>query len=213
MLDIKSIFTTFLNLKTDTSIVDSFDSSIPLPLRLVFEIKALYNQAKPNNLLFNTQDNLVNIDNLDLRNNPFTFLSENQGNWICQTELSNDNPTVIYDNRCGEREIISDNIAGFLTTYALQELTFTLNNISYLHWTIQVIRDIFVDLESIWTDKSYIYTGSKYSYYLLDNEVIFMNADSTTFFATNNLEKFKLIEEKINSHQHGFVASGADGSN
>ena len=208
MLSIKKLFTAFLDLKPDMNFVDTFEISIPLPLRELYEIKELYNQTKPNNQLFDTQDSLTNISKIDFSSNFFIFLLENQGNWICQTELGNDNPKVIYDDRCGEREVISDNLANFLTTYALQELTFVLDNISYLHWTEQTIREMFVDVKALWINKNYIYPNSNYSYYLLDNEVIFMNASSTSFFATNNIEKFNLIEEKINSRQHSIVASG-----
>ncbi|GAB2616198.1 hypothetical protein GCM10027035_10750 [Emticicia sediminis] len=197
MLNLKQIFSSFLGFESTETTQQFYDNSIPLPILDLYEIKALYDKIAPDNRLFEIQDSLYFRQKLDLSGDFFTFLVENQGNWICQTSTNRFNSSVIFDDRCGTREVISNSLDSFLTTYALQELTFCLEYLSDLHWKPNEIKKIFTNIEEIWVNKTYVYPDSEHSYFILDNEVIFTYVNGDTFFSTSNLEKFKWIESKL----------------
>ncbi len=81
---------------------------------------------------FSTQDALTPLAKLAVsESGRLSFLSENQGNWVCRTNSDGDDPPVWCDGDfCdaqgefsrGER-IVCDSLSRFLVTFVLQEIT------------------------------------------------------------------------------------------
>ena len=126
-IDLIKLFSTSLNLNIDAQSVADFDNTIPLPLRQLYAIKKAYDSVKPNNYLFRHQDRLTLEDKLDLSKDTLTFLTENQGNWYCFIKKNVKKP-IIYRNNWENTEGVSDSLSDFLTSYALQELAFEMED-------------------------------------------------------------------------------------
>ena len=196
MLNLKQIFADFLKIDIADDAENAFDNAIPLPLRELYAIKNAYNKVKPNNELFVNQDRLTFENKLDLSKNRYPFLVENQGNWQCLLENGVENPRVFTTNLEGN-DVVIYSLEDLLAVFALQELTFELQHISYCHWETIQIKSLFPNIKILLENKSYVYQGSNHSYYSLENEIIFADISNLTCITSNNLVKLHKVEQLL----------------
>jgi|GEM_PF-6451954 len=195
---LKNIFQIFLGPANNTHSSNEYDPAIPQPMR---EVYALYDNlpaSKYKEKLFIQQDRLIFPEHLDLTATPFEFIEENSGNWYLFVNRGDDNSQVYINNFEGEstKELfpVTVPLTELLITYTLQELTFSLDEISYGYWwTIDKLGQKFSSIKPIWINKSYEYNDSSYSFYLLDDDFIYMEAMGDIFITTINPDKAELL--------------------
>lgn len=112
--------------------------SLPMPLRRLYEFAGRWpafdvRHESPYAVgAFSTQDALSSLAKLEVNGSGrVSFLSENQGNWVCRTNPNGDDPPVWCDGDfCdaqgefsrGERMVCAS-LSRFLVTFVLQEIT------------------------------------------------------------------------------------------
>jgi hypothetical protein len=115
---------------------------VPPPLRAIYELAGnwpvpyseQWRRPKWVPGLFGTQDRLLPLDQLVVKDGRFTFIHENQGNWSCETLINQDDPPVFSDASSfddsidGMREVCPS-LSHFLTTFCLHELAFGSQNL------------------------------------------------------------------------------------
>jgi hypothetical protein len=187
---------------------------IPPPLREIY--KTTGNWPVPNaeqwrpptwhSGLFGTQDRLLPLDQLVVKGNRFTFIHENQGVWTCETFINEADPPVFSDassfddSEEGMREVCPY-LSHFLSTFCLHELLFGSKNLFCVDSEPGNPRELVTrDIEPLWLDGMYAYSGAKYSFFLCDRNVMIMHAPwgppSEYWLAYNNEEAAQLLDTK-----------------
>jgi hypothetical protein len=92
--------------------------------------------------------------------------------------------------------ILPQKIDEFLTTFALQEITFNLPFYFGLDYeNIEEVSPKFHKIEDLWIDKKYVYEHL-HSYYLVDDDCLVMWG-GMNIFATKNEAKFEFYKLKL----------------
>jgi len=196
--DLKRLFSTFLG--TEINAGQFHNTGIPPGLRELYSIQESYSFLKPKNTLFCNQDRLLLPSEIK-GDQHFDFLIENQGCWKCETERCQENPPVfIHDAESIDifgRKIIHNSLNEFLTTYALQELTFELAYSINEHFDLGVILNSSLKTEELWMGKSYTWgDANRYNFWLIEDSCLMMDC-SIRYFGTNDPQKFDYINELL----------------
>lgn len=196
--DLKRLFSTFLG--TENNGGRSYNAGIPKGLRELYQIHDSYSILKPKNTLFCNQDRLLLPAEIS-DNQYFDFLIENQSCWKCETERGQENPSVyIHDAESVDiigRKHIHNSLNEFLTTYALQELTFELNFSINKHFDLETILNSSLKIKEIWMDKSYTWGDTnRYNFWLVEDSCLIMDC-SIRYFGTNDLQKFEFVNKLL----------------
>lgn len=193
ILGLKQVISRLFGVHLPAFDYDKYPTQLIHSLKEMYEIDAFFAQhdcAFETIRFFANQDRLVPFKDLAWTEKPFTFVKENQSNWLCQTELGSNK--VHFYNRVepSKSRWLPRSIDGFLTTFALQEMGFNLKYyFGFEYDTIEDIQAYFKTVEPIWTDKDYIY-GAAFSYYLVDGDCLVMFAGMNVF-ATNDEAKYE----------------------
>jgi hypothetical protein len=169
-----------------TSLIPPF---VPPPLRAIYELAG--NHPVPYTEqwrapkwipgLFGTQDRLLPLDQLVVKDGRFTFVHENQGVWWCETLINQDDPPVFSNASSldgsdeGMREVCPS-LSHFLTTFCLHELSFGSKHLFCVDSEPQDARELVTgNLEPLWLDGTYAYKGAKYSFLLCERDLLIMS--------------------------------------
>jgi hypothetical protein len=149
---------------------------------------------------FRNMDRLTIYQELKIQDEQFTFATENQGNWYAKTSLHSDKVYIYNHEEIKDGSILDENIEQFLITFALLELSNNLYHFCGLYENdINEVKKQFQKIEELWINKKYLLRDT--SFYLIDDEVIFDEANMT--LASNNHVKisyYKSIFETYNYH-------------
>jgi hypothetical protein len=179
-----------------------YPPNLPQALKEMYEIDAF---TRRENCVYETirffanQDHLVPFEDLKLDESPFTFVRENQSNWLCKTDLGSQKVYLedrVFTENSG---VLEQNLAAFLTTFALQEIGFNLPFYIGLH--CEHVSDIlpnFKKVEPLWSDKNYLNHG-QFSYWLVDDDCLLMEA-GMNILATKNEEKSEYYKGVLNHY-------------
>jgi hypothetical protein len=189
---LKDIFSLFLKTKQGKL---SGNDKLPIVLRELYTIKNYYDSIKPKNSLFSHQDHLLLAPELSDRDNSFDFLTENQRCWTCATIVDQVDPPVYIHNAesidVQGRKLISDSLARFLTTYALQELVFELDFLINSTFETKEVLNMNVRIQELWMNETYTWgEGNRYNFWLIDDNCLLMDC-SITCLATDDPDKFR----------------------
>ncbi len=180
--DLYSIFERKYNV--DFEKVNKINLNIKLPKVLLelYKIRDYYKQ-QTHEILFQEQDKLILLENLNLENERFDFLIENQGCFVLQTENSN-----VYKNN----EYIGP-LESFIITYVLQEFLFDCN--FTCSCSFEMVKQK-VKMKPLWINQKYVNPYNKFDFYLIKNNSFLLNlADiEETMFGTNDEELFNEIK-------------------
>jgi hypothetical protein len=193
ILGLKKVVSRLFDVKLEGFDLEKYPSKLPHSLKELYAIDAFFAQHNcgfETIRFFANQDRLVLYEALKLEESPFTFLRENQSNWLCQTDLGS-TKVYFYDRiEPHKSHFLPLSIDSFLTTFALQEIGFNLTYYFGLESeNMDAINTHFKKIETLWSDKTYIY-GAHHSYYLVDDDCLVMYAGMNVF-ATNNEAKYK----------------------
>jgi len=196
--DLKKLFSAFLRTEIDAR--HAHNTGIPTGLRELYGIRESYSLLKPSNTLFSNQDRLLLPSEIK-DGRYFDFLIENQSCWKCETERGEEDPPVfIHDAESIGiigRKIIHNSLSEFLTTYALQELTFELTFTINEHFDLETILNSSLKTEELWMNKSYTWGDtSRYSFWLIEESCLMMDC-SIRYFGTNDRQKFDYISKLL----------------
>jgi hypothetical protein len=196
--DLKKLFAAFLG--TADTVSRTYPATIPKGLQELYNIHGSYERIKPENSLFCNQDKLLLASEIK-DDQHFDFLIENQSCWKCETERGPDNPPVyIHDAESIEiagKELINNSLNEFLTTYALQELTFELNFSINERFDMGTLLNSSLRVEELWINKPYAWGDTnRYSFWLIEESCLLMNC-SIRYFATNDQEKFEHVNRLL----------------
>jgi hypothetical protein len=113
--------------------LDKYHPELPRALKELYEIDAFYARhdcAFETIRFFANQDRLVPYSDLTLDEKDFTFVRENQNNWVCKAQLGS-NKVYLEDRVFTQNSgFLTQKTDAFLTTFALQEIGFNLPFIS-----------------------------------------------------------------------------------
>lgn len=185
MEGLKKVFCHFLNLDINALDSTKYNPTIPEIIRTLYAIKDTYTQQVGENRLFQMQDALIWEKDLDLSGTMFDFLVENQGNWVCQTYQHETNPTVWQDHS----ERIHSSLNHFLTTYALQELSFFLEP-GLWHISKEEVEAFFSSIEPVCLNQTYCYEEAIYNFYQVEEDCFLMDVYFDFYFSTMNESKY-----------------------
>jgi hypothetical protein len=189
---LKNIISRLFDVNFDTFELSKYHQDLPLALKELYEIEAFmakHNCSFETIRFFSNIDRLVPYQSLNFTEDFFVFLHENQHNWQCKTKLNSDE--VFYEDKVEPQnsKTLKPKLADFLTTFALQEMAFSMQfYIGLESENMDEIRANFNKIEAIWVEKDYIYTQPS-SFYLIDDDCFVMYA-GMNIFATNNETKF-----------------------
>lgn len=138
--------------------------NLPDGLALLYrEFGALLESRTVERAAFATQDNLVPLSKLEIEDDMFTFLWENQGNWSCRCPIGRGDPAVYSDAADlyadeGEDEgfvVVCESLDQFLSTFCLQEAVLGCAHVfSAEH---DATLDEVPGLEPLWLDGKYVF--------------------------------------------------------
>lgn len=173
---------------------------LPQPLREIY----LYAGKWPNPrldaglYLFQGQDILMDVENLERKNGRVFFLMENQSNWTCEVEeYNNESPIYcdaaeIWDENASGHEIVCKSLSHFLVTFCLQELVLSSNYVGTVDNNIK-IQEIIKSSEPLWLNGIYVSKEPTHSFYIYDNRLIIMDYNGL-WYACNDEDTLCLIE-------------------
>jgi hypothetical protein len=190
---LKRVISHLFEVKLDELDLSPYHSDLPEALKEMYAIDTLSAQhdcAFETTRFFANQDRLVPYHELALDTALFTFVRENQSNWLCKSSLGS--RQVYFQDRVMPENsgYLLSNLERFLTTFALQEIGFNLP----LHIGIncEKVSDILPTFQSvtpIWVDEKYL-NALHYEYYLIDEDCLLMQAGMHVL-ATKNEEKME----------------------
>jgi hypothetical protein len=191
----------------------SIPAFIPLPLRAVYEFAGNYpvpNKEQwrhPNwtSGLFNHQDQLLPVDQLELDGERFQFIHENQGGWSCETMANQLDPPVFSDSTVCEHDesegtmrLVCSSLAHFLTTFCLQEVFFNSKNVFCIDSEETAPHGLVMGgLNDIWVNGTYAYDRPTHSFYLCNRGLFIMDSDGHLWLAYNDDRYALLINRAI----------------
>jgi hypothetical protein len=192
ILGLKNVISRLFEVKFDDFDDSKYHQDLPNALKELYEIEAF--MAKENCSFetirfFCNIDRLVCYKDLKLEEKSFVFLRENQNNWMCKTQLNSNE--IFFEDAVEPKNsrILTTKIDTFLTTFALQEMAFSMKYYFGLeNENIDEINDFFQKKENIWLEKEFIYSNPC-SFYLVEEDCFVMFA-GMNIFATNNEAKF-----------------------
>ncbi|MGI2294237.1 hypothetical protein [Paenibacillus sp. GXUN7292] len=113
--------------------------------------------------IFQQQDCLYSVERLKKDKNKITFLEENQANWTCQVEASNNDSPVycderlLWDDNAKGYIIVNDSLYHFLKSFCLQEVVYDCKQLYIIEGKLDNIKMLFNEpLEDLWLNGYYI---------------------------------------------------------
>jgi hypothetical protein len=141
----------------------SIPAFVPPPLRAVYAFAGQWPERYPEQWfddgatkgLFQIQDSLRRINELERKGERLVFLDENLGCWSCETLASAANPPV-WCNREGEEELVSDRLSHFLVTFCLREIVYGSQYVLTAHDVTSPADLVRGAVEPLWTGGRYV---------------------------------------------------------
>ena len=197
--DLKNFIEKIFDVTID-AIPNSINANLPQSLQIIYTIDAFFakhNCAYQTLRFFRSMDRLTLYSELKLNEGQFVFATENQGNWYAKTSL-NSNKVFIYNHEEIPDGIeLVESIEAFLITFALLEISNNFKHFCGLYEnSLEKINKQFRKSEPLWIDKKYLLRNT--SFYLIDDEVLFDEANNT--IATNNEEKFNYYRSRLETY-------------
>jgi hypothetical protein len=199
---LKNVISRLFDYKFGDFDFSKYPPNLPKALKEMYEIDAF---TRRENCVYETirffanQDRLVPFAELKMEETPFTFVKENQSNWLCKTELGSQKVYLedrVFTENSG---VLNQNLAAFLTTFALQEIGFNMPFYIGLH--CEHVSDIlpnFKKIEPLWSDKNYLNHG-QFSYWIVDDDCLLMQA-GMNILATKNEKKLEYYKGILNHY-------------
>lgn len=115
--------------------------------------------------IFQQQDCLYPVERLkkEQDQDQVTFLEENQANWTCQVETSNqDSPVycderLLWDDHAEGHTIVNDSLYHFLKSFCLQEVVFGCKHLYMIEGKLDHVQTLFdKPIEDVWLNGYYI---------------------------------------------------------
>lgn len=189
---------------------DEIPEDLPKPLKEIYLFAGNWPHPRDNDdkcfqsgkqpRIFQEQDCLLGVNNLERKNGMITFLHENQGNWSCEVEENNDksavysNSTALYERSDKESEIICDSIEHFLITFCLQELTFSSKIVGTIEE--QSVQDIVCQVvEPLWLNGYYVQNEPTHSFCIC-KDILIMDVYGDFWCACNDEKALDLLRDK-----------------
>jgi hypothetical protein len=199
---LKNVISRLFDVELENFDFGKYPPNLPKALKEMYEIDAFYaahDCGFETIRFFANQDRLVPYAELKLEESPFTFVRENQNNWLCKTDLGS-NKVYLEDRVFTENSgVLKQDLPAFLTTFALQEIGFNLPFYIGLH--CEKVVDIlpnFKKVEPLWSDKNYLNFGH-FAYYIVDDDCLLMQA-GMNILATKNEEKLNHYKSILNHY-------------
>jgi hypothetical protein len=202
ILGLKKVISRLFNYEFDNFDFSKYPPNLPQALKEMYEIDAFVRRKDcgfETIRFFANQDRLVPFKELKLDESPFTFVRENQNNWLCKTDLGSQKVHLEDRVFTENNGLLEQNLPAFLTTFALQEIGFNLPFYIGLH--AENVADIlpnFKKIEPLWSDKSYLNFG-QFSYWIVDEDCLLMQA-GMNILATKNEEKLAFYKSILNHY-------------
>ena len=197
--DLKKFIEKIFDVTID-AIPNIVNANLPQPLQIIYTIDAFFathNCAYETLRFFRNIDRLTLHQDLQLQDEQFVFATENQGNWYAKTSLLSDNIYIYNHEEIHDGIALDESLEDFLITFALLELS---NNFKYFcglyENSLEKINTEFRKSEPLWVNKKYLLRNT--SFYLIDDEVLFDEANNT--IATNNEEKFNYYRSRLETY-------------
>ncbi len=199
---LKKVISRLFDVKLNPFDFGKYHPNLPHALKELYAIDAFFAKHDcgfETIRFFANQDRLVTYADLKLTEKDFVFLRENQNNWVCKTSLGSDKIYLedrVFTENSG---FLKQNLATFLTTFALQEIGFNLPFYIGLH--CEKVVDIlpnFKKIEPLWSDKNYLNFGH-FSYWIVDDDCLLMEA-GMNILATKNAEKLEHYKGILNHY-------------
>lgn len=194
--------------RMDASSVPEF---IPPPLRAIYEFAGNYpipnaeqwRQPRWQPGLFGPQDQLLPTDQLELADDRFRFIHENQGVWYCETIANQSDPPVYSDATAydhgepeGTMRSVCATLSHFLTTFCLQEVFFGSRHLFCIDSEVNTPNDLVTDtLTDMWVNGIYVYNQPTHSFYLCGNGLFIMDTGGSFWLAYNDDRYASFISE------------------
>lgn len=191
--DLEIVFKPSYNIEFAALDLSPYDPSLPIEIRKLYAIRNKV-QTDRDIFLFNTQDELINYEKLDLTTPLLDIIRENQACWTLKTEVNTTQPQVYRDN-----EAWPVALPDLLITFVLQELAFSLDYTANGFYSDEQLAVIQTNGIPLWTNRHYAWTNNNYHFYWLHNDSLMMEVDSTAFFATNNEVTYKLLLQEYDA--------------
>jgi hypothetical protein len=173
----------------------------PFSLKRIYEIDrffAEHNCGFETIRFFENMDRLTKFEKLDLEQDKFVFLTENQGNWHCKASLSSEKVFIDNHELFKKEEVLLSSLEELLVSFALQEVSYNLEYLIGLEYdSLEEFSDKVIQIEDLWVNKTYI--NRSVSFYLIDEDILFDSSMMT--LASNNKGKIEFYKTKLNFFQ------------
>lgn len=147
--------------------------------------------------IFQNQDILMGVENLERENGRISFLMENQSNWTCEVEENNDDSpvysdaAVVWDENASGHEIVCKSLSHFLVTFCLQELVYSSKYVGTINDKSK--RELILkNAEPIWLNGIYVDKEPDRSFHIFDNKILIMDG---YWYGCNDERALELLKD------------------
>ena len=198
--------------------IEDIPGYVPRPLRELYSFAGQCphqsedddrsSQAGRQPQIFQVQDYLYGIDDLEQKGERLAFLRENQDGWTCETLISQDDPPVysdidyLSDITAKEPKEVCPRLSHFLTTFCLQELV--LGSKYLIDSEYEPPESLVKEpIRPVWLNGVYAYKKPTHSFYICQQKLLIMDVCGTIYLAYNDASAISLI---VNNEQiRGFL--------
>ncbi len=182
--------------------------SLPKPLRDLYLFAGNWPHQRDNNdcyfrpgkepRIFQEQDGLYGVNNLESNNGRIKFIYENQENWTCEVEEGNDESPVycdaaaLWDSNVKGHELVCESLPHFLVTFCLQELVMSSKHLG----TIKVDSEhelVRTKLEPVWLEGFYVFKEPTHSLYICEQSLLILKLYSDFWYACKDENALSLV--------------------
>lgn len=155
---------------------------VPPPLRAIYEFAGRWPERHPEQWtddgegkrLFQSQDWLLNVEDLRIEADRLIFATENQGCWRAETLAGQDDPPV-WCRRETEAEQVADRLSHFLVTMCLQEIVYGSKHVLISDDDPESPNELVrTAVEPVWLNGPYVYTHRRTDVYICDGRLLLM---------------------------------------
>lgn len=155
---------------------------VPPPLRAIYEFAGSWPERHPEQWfddaegkrLFQSQDWLLNVEDLRVDADRLIFATENQGGWRAETLIGQTDPPV-WCRRETEAEQVADRLSHFLVTMCLQEIVYGSKHVLISDDDPKSPNELVrMMVEPVWLNGPYVYTHCRTDVYLCDGRLLLM---------------------------------------
>lgn len=190
---------------------DEVPKNLPNPLREIYLFAGNWPHPRDNDdkyfmpgkqpRIFQEQDCLLGVGNLERKNGRTVFMVENQRNWTCEIDENDDaspvycDASTLYDATVTGHEVVCESLSHFLVTFCLQELVMSSEHVgTFVAESEQEL--VKGDLEPVWLNGFYVFKEPTHSFYICDSRLLIMKLYDEFWYACKDESALSLLIKK-----------------